>query len=135
MNYSALRTLIETHPSHGSTSDADIVTWLTDGTAVTRNKTTMSAETIRDIVLIDTTEWLALTDAGRSTVNMILAVGGDIPVEVGTPTRDALQDILGTNTKAALGAALPEDVSRLVDAGLPAQVTEGEVAFARTFGD
>jgi hypothetical protein len=133
MDYAALRSLIETHPTHGATSDADMVTWLTDATAVTRNQTTLSAETVRDIVLTDTTEWLALTEPGRATINMILGVGGAIPVEVGTPTRDAMQDILGTNTKAALGAALPEDVSRLDDAGLGQTVAEGQVAYARTF--
>lgn len=131
MDYQALRTLIETHPTHASTSDADMVIWLNDPTAVTRNQTTLSAETIRDIVLTDTTEWLALTDAGRATMNMILGVGGAIPVEAGTPTREAMQDILGANTKASLGAALPEDVSRATDAGFGV-IREGEVIVART---
>ena len=134
MNFAALRTLIETHPTHGATSDPDMVTWLKDDTAVARNKTHLSAEEIQDICLTDTTEWLALTDAGRTTVAMILSVSASVPVESGTPTREALQDILGTNTKASLGAALPEVVSRLVNANL-GTIKEGDVTFARTYGD
>jgi hypothetical protein len=54
-------------------------------------------------------------------------------VEVGTPTRSTLQDILGTQTKITLGQALPEDVSRLNDAGLGTTVAVGQVTFARTY--
>jgi len=132
MDYQKLRALIETHPTHATTSDPDMTVWLNDPDGVTRNKTTMPADEIRDIVLTDTTEWLALTEAGRSTMNMILGVGGDIPVTTGAPTRDAMQDILGTNTKAALAAALPENVSRAVDDGFSGRIREGDVTVART---
>jgi hypothetical protein len=133
MDYAALRVLIETHPTHGATSDADMVTWLTDDTAVTRDQTHLPNAEIQDIALSETTEWNALTDAQRATFGQIIAIRDAVPVAVGTPTRDTLVDILGTNTKATLAAALPEDVSRLNDAGLGQTVAEGEVAYARTF--
>ena len=132
MDYVKLRALIETHPTHAITSDEDMTIWLNDPTGVTRNQTTLPAEDIRDIVLTDTTEWLALTEPARSTMNMILGVGGSIPVESGTPTREAMQDILGTQTKIALGAALPEQVSRAVDDGFSGRIREGDVTVART---
>jgi len=135
MDYAALRTLIETHATHAVTSDADMLIWLTDATAVTRNRATLPNSEIQDIALAETTEWNALTDPERATFGQIIAIRPDVPVEVGTPTRTSLQAILGTNTKIALGAALPEDVSRLNDAGLGTTVAEGEVAYARTFGD
>ena len=132
MDYQKLRALIETHPDHATTSDPDMAVWLNDPTAVTRNQTALPAEEIRDIVLTDTTEWLALSEPERSTMNMILGVGGSIPVESGTPTREAMQDILGTATKVALGAALPENVSRAVDDGFSGRIREGDVTVART---
>jgi hypothetical protein len=135
MDFTALRTLIETHPSHAATSDPDMVTWLTDATAVTRSQTHLPNSEIQDIALSETTEWNALTDAQRATFGQIIAIREQVPVEAGTPTRSTLQDILGTQTKIALGAALPEDVSRLNDAGLGTTVADGEVAYARTFGD
>ena len=135
MDYAALRTLIETHPTHGATSDPDMVTWLEDDTAVTRDQATLSNAEIQDIALAETAEWDALTDADRATFGQIIAIRDQVPVTVGTPTRTSLQAILGTATKVALGAALPEDVSRLNDAGLGTTVAEGEVAYARTFGD
>jgi hypothetical protein len=135
MDFQALRTLIETHPSHAATSDVDMVTWLTDDTAVTRDQATLSNAVIQDIALSETTEWNAMTDAQRATFGQIIAIRDAVPVTVGTPTRSTLQDILGTATKATLGAALPEDVSRLNDAGLGTNVAEGEVAYARTFGE
>ena len=135
MDFAALRVLIETHPTHASTSDPDMVIWLEDATAVTRNQTHLGNAEIQDIALSETTEWNAMTDAQRATFGQIIAIRTEVPVTSGTPTRDTLQDILGTNTKVALGAALPEDVSRLDDAGLGTTVAEGEVAHARTFGD
>jgi hypothetical protein len=133
MDFAALRVLIETHPTHGATSDPDMVTWLIDDTAVTRDQLTLSNADIQDIALAETAEWNALTDAERATFGQIIAIRDAVPVTVGTPTRTSLQAILGTNTKAALGAAVPEDVSRLNDAGLGTTVAEGEVAHARTF--
>jgi len=132
MDYVKLRALIETHPDHATTSDPDMVIWLNDPDGVTRNQTALPAEEIRDIVLTDTTEWLALSEPERSTMNMILGVGGAIPVESGTPTREAMQDILGTNTKIALGAALPENVSRAENDGFSGRIREGDVTVART---
>ena len=133
MDFAALRTLIETHPTHAATSDVDMITWLTDPTAVARDKTHLPNSEIQDIALAQTAEWNALTDPERATFGQIIAVRTSVPVTVGTPTRTALQAILGTNTKAALGAALPETVSRAVDAGITETIAEGLVAYARSF--
>ena len=134
MDYLVLRTLIETHPTHGATSDADMLVWVNDETAVTRDQETLSNAEIQDIALAETAEWNALSDADRATFGQIIAIRDQVPVTVGTPTRTSLQAILGSNTKAALGAALPEDVSRAADVGL-GLIREGEVTFARTYGD
>jgi hypothetical protein len=111
MDYAALRALIETHPSHGTTSDSDMVIWLTDDTAVTRSQTHLANSEIQDIALSETAEWNALTDAERATFGQIIAIREQVPVEVGTPTRATLQDILGTQTKITLGQALPRSAS------------------------
>ena len=133
MDYAALRALIETHPTHAATSDADMVTWLEDDTAVSRDRTHIPSVEIQNICLSDNVEWLALTDAGRETVGQILIIQDPVPVTTGTPTRDTLQAILGTNTKAALGAALPETVSRLDNAGITETISADHIAHARTF--
>lgn len=133
MDYAALRTLIETHPTHAATSDADMLVWVTDDTAVSRDRTTLPNSLIQDIALSETTEWNALTDAERATFGQIIAIRPDVPVTVGTPTRTALQAILGTNTKVALGAALPETVSRAVDAGITETISIDHITHARTY--
>jgi len=76
-----------------------------------------------------------MTEPQRATFGQIIAIRDQVPVETGTPTRDTLQDILGTATKVALGAALPEDVSRAVDADVGGNPTAGDVIHARTYGD
>lgn len=131
MDYVALRALIETHPTYPTPTDAELATWCNDPTGVTRNQTHLSNEEIQDIALSQTADWNAMTDPERATFGQIIGVRSSVPVENGTPTREALEDILGTATKIALGAALPEDVSRATDANLP-RVREGDVTIART---
>jgi len=135
MDYAQLRALIETHPDHATTSDEDMAIWVNDPTAVTRNQTHLSNAEIQDIALSQTSDWNAMTDAERATFGQIIGIRDAVPVETGTPTRDALQDILGTATKVALGAALPEDVSRAVDDGITGDINKSTIAHARTFGD
>ena len=132
MDYVKLRALIETHPDHATTSDPDMVIWLNDPTGVTRLQTHMSNADIQDIALSETADWNAMTDAERATFGQIIGVRDSVPVENGTPTREALEDILGTATKVALGAALPEDVSRAEDDGFSGRIREGDVTVART---
>ena len=75
MDFAALRTLIETHPTHAATSDVDMITWLTDPTAVARDKTHLPNSEIQDIALAETTEWNALTDPERvSSLTFAVAV-------------------------------------------------------------
>lgn len=133
MDFAALRTLIETHPAHAATSDTDMLIWVTDETAVSRDQTHLANSKIQDIALSETAEWNALTDAQRATFGQIIAIREQVPVEVGTPTRSTLQDILGTQTKITLGAALPETVSRAIDAGITETVSIDHIIHARTF--
>jgi hypothetical protein len=133
VDYAKLRTLIETHPTHAATSDEDMAIWVNDPTAVTRDQTHLPNSEIQDIALSETAEWNALTQHEQATFGQIIAIRDSVPVETGTPTRDALQDILGTVTKAALGAALPEDVSRAVDDGITGDINKSTIAHARTF--
>jgi hypothetical protein len=133
MDYTQLRVLIETHPSYPTPSDGELATWCNDPTAVTRDQTHLPNAEIQDIALSETVEWNALTEPQRATFGQIIAIREQVPVTSGTPTRDTLQDILGTNTKVALGAALPENVSRAVDADIGGRVRAGDVAHARDF--
>jgi hypothetical protein len=133
VDYAKLRILIETHPTHAATSDEDMAIWINDPTAVTRLQTHLSNAEIQDIALSQTADWNAMTDKEVATFGQIIAIRDQVPVENGTPTREALEDILGTATKVALGAALPEDVSRAVDADIGGTPTVGEITYARTY--
>jgi hypothetical protein len=133
VDYAALRTLIETHPSYPTPSDEELATWVNDPTAVTRLQTHLSNADIQDIALSQTADWNAMSEPERATFGQIIAIRDAVPVENGVPTREALEDILGTATKVALGAALPEDVSRAVDADVGGTPKAGDILHARTF--
>ena len=132
MDFTALRALIETHPTHAVTSDVDMVTWLNAAT-VTRDRASIPSSEILRAIIAQPAEWSALTAQAREIVQLMLTVNGSIPTESGTPERAALIAILGTNTKAAIAAAIPETVSRAVGAGITETIAEGLVAYARTF--
>jgi hypothetical protein len=132
MDYQTLNTLIKTHPSWPSVSDGDLVTWV-NAEAMTRAKATLPATTILQAILTYKAEWDALTDANRNTVRDVLyiASGEGVPTAVGNPIRTVLVNILGTQTKSALGAAIDETVSRGVYAGLSGPVHIGDIQNAR----
>lgn len=117
MDYAALRTLIETHPTHGATSDEDMLIWLNDATGVTRDRVTLPATEIMESILSNTTEWLAMSADEREITDMIMKHYVDVPVQTGTRTRTVLVAILGTTTKAELAGKIPESVSRADDGG------------------
>jgi hypothetical protein len=132
MDFTALRALIETHPTHAATSDEDMVTWLNEAT-VTRDRASIPSGEILRAVIAQPAEWSALTAQAREMVQLLLTVNGSIPTAAGTPERTALIAILGTNTKTAIAAMIPETVSRAVGAGITETIAEGLVAYARSF--
>ena len=133
MDYAALRTLIETHPSYPTPTDQELADWCNDDTAVAITKTHLPNAEIQDIALSETADWNAMTEPQRATFGQIIAIRDSVPVENGTPTREALEDILGTATKVALGAALPGTISRAEDANVGGAPKAGDIEFARTF--
>lgn len=133
MDYAALRTLIETHPSHAATSDSDMLTWLDDDTAVAYLRETMPANEIMDIVLTNLAEWTAISADEKQIVDMIMSHNDPVPVLTGTNTRTTLAAVLGANTQTALGVAQAATKSRAVDAGFNRQLSTDHIAHARTF--
>lgn len=136
MDYAALRTLIETHPTHGSTSDADMVTWLNEE-VISVDKDTVSSGEIFAAILNNRAEWTALSASDREFVKDILYIhsGEGVPTTAGSPARTQLISILGSATKGELASKISSDVSRAVAAGVIGTIKESGVAFARTFGD
>ena len=135
MDYSALKTLIQTHPSWPSVDDETLAAWCNEK-AISRDKTTLPATTILQAILTYKAEWDALTDANRATVRDILyiASGEGVPTAAGNPIRAVLVAILGNQTKAALAAAIGELVSRASAAGIYGEVRTGDVQEAKRVG-
>jgi len=130
VDYAALRTLIETHPTHAATSDAGMAVWLNDTDGVTRNRATLPAREILNVALTQVAEYTAMSDVQRQAFTLILSVNENVPIESGEPEREALQLILGSATKSELATRLSENVSRAVDAGF-SRIREGDVTVAR----
>ena len=135
MDYAALRTLLETNPNHTTLSDAELLIWVNEE-AVSVDKTTLSSGTIFASILNNRDEWTALSAADKEFVKDILYIhsGEGVPTSVGSPARTQLIAILGADTKAELAAAISQTVSRAVAAGIPGEIKEGDIAFARTYG-
>ena len=133
MDYSALNTLIKTHPQWPTVDNATLTIWVNEK-AISRDKTTLPATTVLQAILSHKSEWDALTDANRNTVRDILyiASGEGVPTAAGNPIRAVLVAILGAQTKTDLAAAIAELVSRADNAGIAGEVREGDVVFART---
>lgn len=77
------------------------------------------------IILDNVSEWEAMPGDDRQIVRDILVIhaNGGVPTSVGSPARTILVDKLGTNTKQALAAALPETVA-LFPGLTPGQVSD-----------
>jgi hypothetical protein len=133
MDYSALNTLIKTHPNYATVSDEDLTAWVNEE-AISVDKATLPATTILSTILTYKSEWDALSEANKATVRDILyiASGEGVPTAAGNPIRTVLVNILGTQTKQALGAAIVELVSRAVTAGILGKVRVADVEYART---
>ena len=129
MDYQALKTLIDSDPANAAKSDEDVVSWCNTASVVRDRATVPSTEVFTEC-LRESAEWGALTADARQEVRDILTVWDDIPTVSGSPARTRLIALLGTNTKAAIAAIIPETVSPAVDADL-GTVYLGDVQNAR----
>ena len=134
MDYAALRTLIETHPTHGTETDQALADWVNEE-VINVDKTSLPNEEILAVILSNRAEFTALSDTDKQIVRDILYVGDAVPTAAGEPARDTLVAIFGggSATITSLAAAIDETVSRAVAAGIIGQVRAGDVQFARTF--
>lgn len=135
MDYAALRTLIETHPTHATETDDALAAWVNEE-VVSVDKSTVSSGAIFAAILNNRTEWDALSASDREFVKDILYIhsGEGVPTAAGTPARAQLVAILGSATKAEIAGIISEDVSRAVAVGVIGKVRVGDIAFARTYG-
>jgi len=134
MNYTSLRALIETHPTHGATSDADMQSWLEDPAEVTRNRESMTTDELVQVTLSFPADYAALSGDKREALLLIASGMADFSLVNNTPIREALEIIFATtDIFTELASRLTEDVSRLTDAGLGAASLD-HIAHARTFG-
>jgi hypothetical protein len=134
MDYAALRTLIETHPTHGSETDEALQSWVSEE-VVSVDKTTLSNEEILAVILNNRSEFTALAEGDKQIVRDILYVGTSVPTASGEPARDTLVAIYGggSATITELAASISQMVSRAVAAGIIGKVRVGDIAIARTW--
>ena len=135
MDYAALRTLLETNPSHATLTDQELADWVNEE-VVSVDRSNLSNEEILAVILDNRSEFAALSAADQQIVRDILYVGTSVPTTAGEPARDTLVAIFGggSATITALAAAISETVSRAVGAGIIGTIRAGDIGFARTFG-
>ena len=128
MNYAALRTLCETHPTW-PTVDADtLLAWVNE-LAESKDLDALPSGDVFEVIIANKDEWVALTADDRQMVRDILVIYGasGIPTAPGTAARTQLVAILGAGTNAALGAKISQTVSRVENAGLGKTAIIGDV--------
>lgn len=132
MDYQGLKTLIMTHSSWPSVTDADLVTWVNDK-VISKEHATLPSGTVLSTILSYTAEWTPLSDANKQLVRDILYTfsGEGIPTAAGTPARTALVAILGSQTKSALAAAIGYNISRAENIGIIGEVAIWHIEEAR----
>lgn len=130
MDYTSLKSLIDSEPANAAKTDEDVVTWC-NTPSVVRDRATVPSTEVFTECLRENAEWSTMTADERQEVRDILTVWDDIPTEAGSPARTRLIALLGTNTKAAIAAIIPETVSPAVNADL-GTVHLGDVQNARS---
>lgn len=135
MDYQALNTLIQTHPSWPSVDDVTLTAWVNEEVISADHSTLTSGEVFATIA-DNITEFNALTDADKQIVRDILYIhsGEGIPTAPGTAARTLLVSTFGggSATITALAAAIAYLVSRAVNAGIIGRIRVGDVEHART---
>ena len=136
MDYQALNTLIQTHPSWPSVDSETLAAWANEE-AVNADKDTLSSGTVFATIMDNIAEFNALTDAEKQTVRDILYIhsGEGVPTSPGTAARTLLVNIFGggSATITALAAAIAYQISRAQAAGIIGNVRVGDVEYARSF--
>lgn len=132
MDYTALLTLIQTHPSWPSVDNDTLAVWVNEE-VVSATKTALPNEEILAIILANKTEFTALTDTQKEFVRDILYVGDSVPTQAGNPARDTLVEYFGgvSNTIQELAAAITYTISRAASVGIIGTVKVGDIEFAR----
>ena len=135
MDYSALATLIQTHPSWPSVTDDDLTTWVNEE-AITATHETISTGTVFSCIAANVSEFNTLTASQQTLVWNLLFVhsGEGFPTASGAPARDLIVSIFSgkTGTLNALSAAISYLISRAANAGILGEVKVGDVVYART---
>ena len=129
MNYADLKTLIDSEPANAARTDQEVLDWCNTPTIV-RDQEKVSTEDVFTECLRESAEWDLLSADDRQIVRDICTVYEGVPTQSGDPARTVLINVLGTNTKAAIAALIPETVSPAVDDGLGV-VNLGDVQNAR----
>ena len=129
MDYQSLRVLIDSDPANSAKTDEEVRDWC-NTPSVVRDRATLSTEDVFTECLRERAEWEALTAEQRQITRDICTVYDGVPTQSSDPARAALIAVLGTNTKAAIAALIPETVSPAVNAGL-GTVIIGDVQNAR----
>ncbi len=123
------------HPVTGAyNADDFIATDECNAVNVVRDRAILSAAVIFDEILKQKGEWDAVaTDLDRELVLAILDINKDSGISTlsGSPARTQLIAILGTVTKAAIAALIPETVSQMTVLGLGDSIKIGSVQNAR----
>jgi len=79
---------------------------------ITQDKSSLKTSEVWSVIIDNRAEWLALTEAERQAVRDTLDFNRDgVPTEQGDSARAVLVAVLGTSTKQALAAIIPETVS------------------------
>jgi len=132
MDYEALRTLCETHPSWPSVDDETLTDWVNEE-VVSANKESLPNEEILAVILTHRAEFTALSDGDKQMVRDILYIGDSVPTKAGEPARDTLVAIFtaGSDTIQELAAAITYQISRAAAEGILGEVKVGDIQFAR----
>lgn len=118
MDFAALKTLIDGEPANAARTDEEVTDWC-NTPSVVRDRATVPSTEIFTECMRESAEWTALSADDRQMARDILNIWENIPTQSGDPARTQLIAILGTNTKAAIAALIPETVSPATNAGFP----------------
>ena len=130
INHVQLKALIDSEPSNSGKTDAQVLDWCNTPSEV-RDRESVTTEEVFTECLREQAEWDALTGEQRQIVRDICTVYQGVPTQSGDPARDTLIAVLGTQTKAAVAAIIPETVSPAVNDGINEKVRMSDVEIAR----
>jgi hypothetical protein len=135
MDYNALKTLIQTHPSWPSVADDVLTAWVNE-VAISATRPTVSTGTLFACIAANIADFNALSADNKQVIRDILYIhsGEGVPTATGSPARTLFQTIFAgkTGTLTAVGAAITYQISRAEAAGVLGMVRQGDVEYARS---